>query len=440
VTAAFVLSGCIAPHVASAPPLLPSPVPSQATELIQPIGSSPPDGPVYADVGFEVFGPDLVVEVQQAGGRPLEGAWVRLLGPSLAGGKTDSSGRLRLGPILPAVDYRVCVEAPDFVTTERGPIEIKPGADPVRLEAFELKQAARARGRVLNGGRPVVGAVVSDGMTHALTDANGRYEIRSLDSGVLTLTASKPRHRLATRSVTTEAGQWLETDLTLVGTAPQVYFDHRVAAGVEPSQLSILRGYLQGRGWQLLDAPPSQSGDAVWVMLVPGRDLSASEQEQVLNFVAQGGKFVLLGDWAGNKGFRTPAANALLHRLGLHISANLIRDFADAQRPSWLTVGRFRAEHPVTVGVTALRFFSSASVFGLYPMMSLAETGDRAFRVQSVPAQGIQVVVSGGAFKGGKAIVLGDVSAFLDEDSVAAGRANVDEVDNKRFFEQLLDW
>jgi hypothetical protein len=362
------------------------------------------------------------------------------MGPSLAGGKTDSSGRLTLGPILPAVDYRVCVDASEFVSVERGPIEIKPGEEPVRLEPFDLKPASRVRGRVLSAGVPVVGAVVSDGMSHAVTDNGGRYELRSLDSGMLTLTAGKPRYSLATRSVTTEAGQWLETDLTLVATTPKVYFDHRFAAGVEPEEMSILRQYLSGRGWQLLDTSPGQSGDAVWVALVPGRDLSAVEQEQVLNFVAQGGKFVLLGDWAGNKGFRTPAANALLHRLGLHISPNLIRDFADAERPSWLNVARFRADHPVSAGVNALRLFSSASVFGLYPMMSLAETGDRAFRVQSAPVQGIQVVVSGGAFKGGKAIVVGDVSAFLDEDMAGRGQANIDEADNKRFFEQLLDW
>lgn len=413
--------------------------PAPSSEPVEPIGPSLPTGPVYADVGFEVFGAELMVEVRQAG-RPVPNAWVRLLGPSLAGGQTDASGRLRLKPLLPARDYRMCVEAPDFVTVERGPFEIKTGEESLRLDPIDLKPAARVRGRVMNGANPVVGAVVSDGSGQTLTDANGRYELRTLDSGVLTLTASKPRFTLATRSVTTQAGQWLDADLVVASAPAKVYFDHGVAAGVAPSEMRGLRDHLTQKGWQLLDSPPGGEADGVWVMLTPGRDLSSSEQERVLNFVAQGGKFILVGDWAGSKGFRTSAANEVLRRLGLHISPDLVRDFSNEERPSWLTIKRFQAKHPVTAGVSALQLYGSASVFGLFPMLPLAQTGDKAFRVQAGLPAGTQDVIVGGPFKGGKALVVGDVSAFLDEDTDANGRSNIDEADNKRLFEQLLDW
>ncbi|MEB3284075.1 MAG: DUF4350 domain-containing protein [Candidatus Sericytochromatia bacterium] len=431
--------GCVtqAPEFPVRPTIGPGPTPSPAS--VQPIVSASPAGSVYSDVGFEVYGGHLQVDVRHEG-RPLSNARVSVFGPTLAAGSTDSEGRLRLGPLLPSSDYRVRVDAPNFVAIEQTAIDIPAREEDFPLQPFTVRPAAWVRGRVLAGGRPIEGVVVSDGSSQALTDAGGQFELRSVAAGTLTLTASKPRHTLATRAITTQVGRWTEADFILQATTAKVYFDYGVASGVEPEEMTGLRQYLETQGWQLLDAPPSQAAEGAWVMVVPGRDLSRAEQERVLNFVAQGGKFVLLGDWAGSKGFRNSSANAVLGRFGLHISPDLLRDFSNGNAPSWLTINRFQPNHPVTRDVVSLKFYGCASVFGLFPMLPLAQTGDTAFRVQALLSGSQQSLVCGGPFKGGKAVVVGDCSAFLDEDTDQNGRSNFDEADNKRFFVQMLDW
>jgi hypothetical protein len=386
-------------------------------------------------VGFSVYGGSLAVSAA-SGGRPVVRAHVRVLGTSLAGSFTDATGRARIGPLVPG-SYRIVVSGEGLQTSVTDGVEIKPREEDTTPLTLELRPGASAAGRVTAAGQPVVQAVVSDGVNSALTDAEGRYELQGLAAGAVTLTVSKPRFRTATRSLNVAAGIRADIDLSLLAAAPEVHFDLTAGSSLEASALNDVKQHLAGRGWTVLDAPPAQDG--VWVLVAPGRDLPAADRERLVNFVAQGGKLVVLGEWGGQPGFRTGAVNGLVHRLGLHLTSDLVRDMRAGNPTSAPRVTRF-PEGPLSGSGLALQVYGAGSVFGLSPMAVLATSSDSGYRVQSLGVVGAHPVVAGGPYRGGKALVVGDASAFVDGDVDENGRSNLDEADNALCLEKLLDW
>ena len=67
-------------------------------------------------------------------------------------------------------------------------------------------------------------------------------------------------------------------------------------------------------------------------------------------------------------------------------------------------------------------------------------SGADAYRVQSNAAVGVKDMVIGGPFKAGKAIALGDSSAWLDEDTDGNQTPNARTADNLKLIARLLDW
>ena len=72
--------------------------------------------------------------------------------------------------------------------------------------------------------------------------------------------------------------------------------------------------------------------------------------------------------------------------------------------------------------------------------LELAQTGQLGYRVQAGPQTGAHTVAAGGPYKAGKAIVVGDASAFSDDDTDGDQIPNAAEAENLRFVERLLDW
>lgn len=388
-----------------------------------------------ADVGFSVYGGSLAVSAV-SNGRPVASAFVRVQGASLVGGRTDASGRLRLGPLVPG-PYRVILEAEGLQTSVTEGVVIKAREEDVTPLTVELRAEATARGRITAAGRAVEGAVVSDGINSALTDAQGGYTLRGVAPGTITLTASKPRFRTAARTLNVAAGVQAEVDLALLATPPEVHFDLSAGTSLEASALNDLKQHLAGQGWTVLDAPPAQDG--VWVLVAAGRDLTPAAQERLSTFVAQGGKLLVLGEWGGQAGFRTGAVNGVLHRLGLHLTSDLVRELRAGTPTSATRVTRFPGG-PLAGSGLALQLYGAGSVFSLAPMVALAASSDTGFRVQSLPLNGPQPLMAGGPYRGGKALVFGDTTAFLDGDADGNGRSNLEEADNAACLDRLLDW
>lgn len=414
------------------PGATPAPTPTPSPAFLPP--SIPPGG-AYSDQGIEVFGGRLFVEVKNEAGEAVPGAVVKVYGPTLAVGDVNDKGQLTLAPLAEGAGYRAIVEAPGYATLQVGNIEIK--KETTVSERPRLSRGAELSGRVTAGGEPVAGAVVSDGLNSTLTDSQGAYTLGGVTPGSVTLTASKPRHQTASRSVNVSAGGAAKVDLGLNPGGAVAYFDGTVAPGVGLDRFGTLQQRLRDQGWSLSEQPPGSEG--VWILTSPGATLANDQIERLVTFVAQGGKVVILGEWGGFSGFNHASANRLAHAFGLHFNPDLLRDPSE-RHPEWLTVRNFLQSHPATSGVSALTLYQACSLFAIAPMGTLAQSGKGAFRVQANAMTGPHSVVAGGPYRGGKAIVVGDASAFTDADTDGNGKANILEADNARLFTQLLDW
>ena len=412
------------------PPVQVSPTPSPT--WVPPIGDTTSGR--YSHSGIEVHGGGLYVQVKDAAGKAVKGARLKLYGPTLVSVETNDSGEATLGPLAVGSGYRLVVEADGYATNQQGNIEIKKSE--VSAQRPNLSRGASLSGRVLAGGQPVAGAVVSDGLNSALTDASGSYTLGGVAPGPITLSASKSRFRTASRQLEVASQGATAIDLALEGAEPVAYFDGTVTSGVSPAKLSALQGYLRGRGWTLSSQPPAREG--VWVLVSPSQAPSPDTIGRITNFVAQGGKLVIFGEWGGFSGFHNPGANALAHQVGLHFNPDLVR--VPGASPDAPTIRNFQPGQSALSDVKTVQLYSTSSLFALAPMAALAQTGAEAFRVQANAAVGAKEVVMGGPYKAGKAIALGDTSAWLDEDSDGDGVANAEEADNLALAGAVFDW
>jgi hypothetical protein len=361
---------------------------------------------------------------------------VKVIGTTLATANSSAQGLAEFGPLAPADDYLVVVEAPGYGTQVSPAQSVKKKAS--QTVRINLLKAAAVRGKVLADGKPVAGAVVSDGTNSALSAADGSWNLEGVTAGLVSLSAGKSRFLPVSKPLTATLAQPSNVDVVLTPGQPRVYFDVSLGGGIGLERLAKVRAHLGTKGWTMRDQPPS--ADGVWVAVTPARDLTAQEVERMSTFVAQGGKLIVLGEWGGAAGFRTPAANALVHRFGLHFNADLLREPAGSSNPAWLEISRFVPNISAVAGLRTVQMYEGCSLFGLVPMTQLAQTGPTGYRVQAVSAAGPQIVAAGGPFKAGKAIVVGDASAFTDDDADGDGIANAAEAENLRFVEQLFDW
>lgn len=429
--AAVAMTGC-PPH----PVTPPTQSPSVPTTPIEPVPSLPPDGS-YADLGIEVLGGSLFVEVKDAEkGEPLPNALVKLYGPSLATAPVNEKGQVTLSPLSEGAGYRLVVEVDGYATLQVGNIEIKKKT--ISSERPKMARGANLKGKVTANGQPLAGAVVSDGLNSTLTDSQGSYELKGVALGQVTLTASKSRYQVASKAVNV-TGSAQGNDLALAPATPVAYFDGTVSSGATSGKFSQLRATLATAGWTIQEAPPAAEG--VWVLVSPSAVLDNATIERLVTFVAQGGKLVVLGEWGGYSGFNNLAANTLAHVVGLHFNPDLLRDPALTSAPQeWVTARSFRTPTPIATDVKSIQLYQSSSLFALAPMIPVAQSAAGAYRVQANAPRGPHNVVMGGPYKGGKAIALGDASAWSDADTDGDGVANLKEADNARAIAQLFDW
>lgn len=422
------LWGCPPPPPPPPPPK-PTPTPS-----FQPLPL--PSGGAYSDAGIEIAGGNLVVQAA-AGGQPLAGALVKVYGPTLAAGETGARGTVALGPLEPGTTYRVVVQGPGYATYQAGNIVIE--KDKPTPVTASLVPGATVVGTVKAGGKAVAGAVVSDGLNAALTDAQGQFRLEGAARGQVQLSVSKPRFKTAQRTLSVGSAGATGMDMVLENAEPVVYFDPRVAPGIGSDKFNGLRQVLSEAGWRVSDQAPG-GAEGAWVLTSPVTELSAEVRAELSAFVSRGGKLVVFGEWGGFNGHKTPSSNAVLHGFGLHVNPDLVRDPAAGPDMGWLNVVAFHPDSPAVSGVKNVSFYRSASVFHLPGQLDLAQTAATAYRVQANAVAGAQSLVAGGAFAGGKAIVSGDASAWSDEDTDADGVANLREADNARLVTQLFDW
>ncbi|MNS53383.1 hypothetical protein D3C72_861360 [compost metagenome] len=386
-----------------------------------------------SDAGVKLLGGSLAIEATDGAG-PIAGMVVDVYGPTLATGVGSAAGKATMAPLSPGTGYTVVVRAPGFATLRQAGLEIKQKmTTTVRLA---LIPGATVAGRVTAGGAPVVGAVVSDGLNSALTGADGRYELAGVSPGAATLRVSKPRFVAAARQATLNAGGTAGVDLVLAPAEGALFFDTRLASGLDATRFAGLKQGLAAQGWKLVESPPPAPGDA-WVLVCPAGAITADTMAKATSFVAQGGKLVMLGEWGGFGGFDNPAANALAHGMGLHFNPDLLREVSSGRAPERLAIAHFGAA--LQPGPQSVVFENACSLFGLSGMVPLASTGSSAYRVQAGTPD-VRAVAMGGPYGAGKAIALGDTSGWSDVDADGDGKPDAAAADTMLFWEKLLAW
>lgn len=419
------MAACQNTNVVQPPP--PTPTPSFVAPSIPPGGQ-------YSDSGIQVSGGSLYVKLSGGSGA-VSNATLSLYGPTLATSAVDSTGQATLSPLEPGGGYRLVVTAPGYATQEVGNITItKKQTTP---EQLTLSQGATVSGHVTAGGQPVAGAVVSDGLNSALTDSQGAYRLDGVAPKSMTLTCSKPHYQTGSQTANVTAQGATGVDFSLAATPPVAYFDPSVSPGIPLAKFQGLQQALQNDGWQIASQAPTQGG--AWVLVSPSTSMPTATANQLSAFVAQGGKLIVFGEWGGFAGFQNPDTDALVHGYGLHFDPDLVRD-PSASNPDWVTVNSFAPNNPAVAGVSTLKLYQACSVFGVGPAEVLAQTGASDYQVEDNAQAKPWAVLVGGPFKGGKAIAVGDASAFSDEDTDGNGVSNLSEGDNKRLVTQLFDW
>lgn len=404
--------------------------------------SVPPGGPIgpsglgttpwLSYAGVELRGGSLDWHLT-ADGAPVEGALVKLYGPTLAAVETDAAGKAAFTGLAPGA-YRVVAEAAGRQTTEWTNVTISVG------KRFEAEPQALAPGASLQGvvqneaGAPLAGVVVSDGLASTVSGEGGAFTLAGLKPGAVTISANKPGYARSEREVAVAAGGPATLTWRLSPAAKTLLLDTSLATS--PPAFSQARAALSAAGFTLVER--LDQAPAVWVLVRPTGALDPARAGAVRAFVAQGGSLVVLGEWGGSGAFRADRTDAYLHPLGVHLNRDLVRfGTADGGAANRLAPG-----HPALAGLSGLQVERACSVFALPPLTALVAPATGAYRVQQAEgsAEPPFAVAAGGPAGAGKVLAIGDASAFSDEDADGNGVSNFQTADNAKAWVQLLSF
>ncbi|MEM9491788.1 MAG: carboxypeptidase-like regulatory domain-containing protein [Myxococcota bacterium] len=153
-------------------------------------------------------------------GAAITGAEIRASGPGqqTVTSASGEGGVLALGP-LPAGTWTLAVRAPGYVP-QRATLALSAGSEPgqitVRDLRVELARGARVAGVVRDRyGERVAGAVVHIGAARAVTDEDGRYQLRDVITGAVEVRAERGEQRGAVAATLSPGDERVSLDIAL---------------------------------------------------------------------------------------------------------------------------------------------------------------------------------------------------------------------------------
>lgn len=199
------------------------------------------------------------------------------------------------------------------------------------------------------------------------------------------------------------------------------------------------------------DFSTRQNNDDVDILVIasPSQEYSSLEIEKISNFVKQGKKLVVLGEWGGYSNFNANSVNNIIKQANLKINPDVVKETVTANiiKNDEQIISNNITQHFITKDVNKLSFYSSASVElingGVQSINSntslIAYNSSKGFRIQ-VYNKGQFAFIGTSVLGLGKIVVLGDSSIFMSVDSDLNGTSNIDEFNNRQLLKNILTW
>lgn len=420
----------------------------------------PPETPTPQPSGVEgtpvpIRRVNVQILLRDSANQGIAGAQIKLTSPTQPpeNGVSDNSGTVNFPNLRQDTEYAVEVMASNYVPTTRkanlSQLTTQNQNDitlAIVMEAISTSVSGQVFGA---NGQPLEGASVYDTRQSVLTDASGKFLLTyNTAAGNLNLKIAKSGYNPLTRTLAVQTGQ--QQDLgqlnLVVNSQPQtigIDLTHQ-PLGHSSSQVSaLLKGMvsaLQAQGYrvELINNNLLDSLNQLDTLLIPSPNtlFSVEESSAIQAFVLSGHKLVVTGEWAGFGGFSNAVANSLLTPMNLQFGADTLRD----QNSGFLKISQFET-HPLTRGVSSLELYQTGSVRLVNPELAgqiVARSSESTFRIAA--NTGAFGVVATAPFGSGKAVVVGDTSLWLDEDSDQDQQANLNEASNRNLLEQIMTW
>jgi len=319
-------------------------------------------------------------------------------------------------------------------------------------------------------GNALSGATVKAGGVQATTGTNGTYKLENVPAGAQTVTASKEGYITKTQQVTVTAGQeTTNVNFALVLSVVLIDDTHRNANNFDgygvTSFYATLISTLQGMGYTVKLASevgftPSISTYGIIILAAPFQAYTSNETQALVNFVNNGGKLIMMGDWGGYAASANTNLNTLSSALGAGITFNMDTVYDDQSNYNgendWPVTSKF-VSHPTTSGLGSIAYICGCSLSVQNPATAIVYAEDTAYILTSLniskgnsASSGIKapgtklrtanIILSAVASVGnGKVIATGDANIFGD-DVYSEETDFINVLDNLKFFKNIIKW
>ncbi|MBM3273577.1 MAG: carboxypeptidase regulatory-like domain-containing protein [Candidatus Sericytochromatia bacterium] len=363
-------------------------------------------------------------------------AAIGIHGPTLAGGMSGATFDLSFGPMA-AATYKLVVSAPGYVTASQD-LAVAPRAQAGQKTAdtnVEIKLQPGSQtisGRVVDDrdGAPLAGARIMAGANVAYTGTDGAFRLEGLGSGSQAVTVRKTGFSKYSSTLKPGDAGTLRlgfSGLTINFANASTVFGNQTAV----SALSSLQATLRAAGATVKENDPS--GASIQVLAAPGSDVAARAVE-LKQFVRDGGKLVVMGEWGGLAGYSPEAAEAILHDAGLSLNPDLVRSGRNAGKADWPLAS---ALAPWPYPSAEVGLFESATVLAVPPAQAVLRAVS-GYRIAAASSQD-PVMAAVAPYGEGLIAAVGDTSAFTDTNTTGTG-PDLGYKDNRSYVVNLILW
>jgi len=376
--------------------------------------------------------------------------------------KTNSSG-LSTFDLLQNISYNVTASADNYKDFDSKKVIIKSDNPSIAIELSKAEIGISGK-IVSSNAQPVENALVQVGNSVVLTDSNGDFSISASGSN-LSLNISKTGYDIKkVGNISTQADSVKNLgSIVLVSksNSPVILFDtSKKPFGVSDvsfiSSLKDLNSSLVKENFiTKFDSISNLSTlDNIDVIAIVSPSLNYSSNELAIleNFVRNGKKIIIFGEWGGFGNFSASSLNTLLQDANLKIDLNLIKETNTSnfdKSAEKLLISNFDETNPITKDIKSASFYSSASVSLVSENLNsnvtklIAFSTYTSFQIKAIYKnyqEGQFGLIGISNIDLGKIVVVGDSSFILSDDSNKNGIKNINESSNETLALNLFKW